>query len=70
MTPEKISTTPPAQLRHIERTARLSYLAPDIIRAILDGRQPRQVTARTLSRIGALPLSWAKQRKMLGFPAP
>ena len=65
----KVSTAPPTQLRHIERTARLAYLAPDIIRAVLDGRQPRQVTARTLSRIGALPLCWAKQRKMLGFPA-
>ncbi len=69
MPPSKVATTPSAQLRHIERTARLAYLAPDIIRAILDGRQPRRVTARLLSRIGALPLSWAKQRTMLGFPA-
>lgn len=69
MPPDTVVTTPPTQLRHIERTARLAYLAPDIIRAILDGRQPRQVTARTLSRIGALPLCWEKQRKMLGFPA-
>lgn len=68
MPPDKVATTPPTQLRHIERTARLAYLAPGIIRAILDGRQPRQVTARTLSRLGALPLSWSRQRLMLGFP--
>ena len=32
-------------------------------------RQPRQVTARFLSRLGALPLVWSEQRKMLGFGA-
>lgn len=69
MTHSQVAATPPTQLRHIERTARLAYLAPDIVRAILDGRQPRQVTARTLLRIGKLPLSWAEQCKMLGFPA-
>lgn len=58
---------PVTQHRHLERTARLAYLAPDIIKAILDGRQPRQVTARSLSRLGALPLAWSDQRKFLGL---
>lgn len=40
-----------------------------IIKAILDGRQPRQVTARFLSRLGALSLAWSDQRKLLGFAA-
>lgn len=53
--------------RHLERIARLAYLAPDIIRAILDGRQPRHLTARSLSRIHGLPNSWVEQRAVLGF---
>ena len=30
---------------YFTRLIRLSYLAPDIIEAILDGRQPRDLTA-------------------------
>ena len=67
MTEDDVRDMPTTQLRHLERIARLAYLAPDIIKTILDGRQPRQVTARVLSRLGALPLAWSDQRKMLGF---
>ena len=58
---------PATQYRHLERTARLAYLAPDIVRAIVDGRQPKSLSARTLARLGSLPLSWSEQREMLGF---
>ncbi|MFC4293547.1 recombinase family protein [Novosphingobium tardum] len=67
MSEDEVQAMPSTQLRHLERIARLAYLAPDIITTILDGRQPRQVTARFLSRLGALPLAWSDQRKMLGF---
>jgi len=59
----------PARLSHLTRYARLSHLAPDIIRAIIEGRQPRQLTARHLSRGITLPLCWNAQRRLLGFPA-
>ena len=55
--------------RHLERIARLSYLAPGIIGAILDGSQPRTLQARTLWRLSALPLSWNEQHRVLGFAA-
>jgi hypothetical protein len=56
------------RLRHeLTRIARLSYLAPDIIVAILDGRQPEDLGARRLVRIGGLPLCWNEQRRLLGF---
>ncbi|MEO6388898.1 MAG: hypothetical protein ABIT16_01130 [Croceibacterium sp.] len=58
---------PLTQHRHLERTARLAYFAPDIVRAIIDGRQPKKLTARELARLGSLPLSWTEQRAMLGF---
>ncbi|HTM96410.1 MAG TPA: recombinase family protein [Croceibacterium sp.] len=50
------------------RVLRLNYLAPDIIAAILDGTQPEGLTRRTLIR-GHLPMDWALQRQLLGFPA-
>jgi DNA invertase Pin-like site-specific DNA recombinase len=51
----------------VSRMLPLALLAPDIVEAILDGRQPTELTAARLKRIGELPLSWAKQRQKLGF---
>jgi hypothetical protein len=50
------------------RTIQLMFLAPDIIEAILAGRQPMELTPRQLKRIGTLPLAWSRQRRLLGFP--
>ena len=52
---------------NVTRTMQLAFLAPDIIEAILDGRQPPELTAFHLKRVRNLPLSWAEQRKVLGF---
>jgi hypothetical protein len=46
---------------------RLSYLAPDITQAILDGHQPRDLTAEKLLEHSRLPLAWHDQRTALGF---
>ena len=43
---------------YFTRLVRLSYLTPDIIQAILDGRQPRDLTADKLLAHSRLPLSW------------
>ncbi len=48
------------------KLAALSCLAPDIITAIVEGRQPLTLTARTLQHID-LPLAWPAQRALLGF---
>ncbi|MEQ8742363.1 recombinase family protein [Parasphingorhabdus sp.] len=53
--------------RHLQQLARLSYLAPDIISAIVDGTQPVGLTGRRILRIGSVPLCWTAQRKLLGF---
>jgi len=52
---------------YFTRLVRLSYLAPDITQAILDGRQPRELTADKLLAHSRLPLAWHDQRTMLGF---
>jgi len=52
---------------YFTRLVRLSYLAPDITQAILDGRQPRDLTAEKLLEHSRLPLAWHDQRTALGF---
>ena len=46
---------------------RLSWLAPDITQAILQGHQPPTLTADELSRATRLPIDWQAQRAALGF---
>ena len=52
---------------YLTRVLRLTYLAPDITRAILDGRHPRDFTAQKLLCHSRLPLGWPEQRRILGF---
>ena len=52
---------------YLTRLIRLSYLAPDITQAILDGRQPPDLTADKLLAHSRLPLAWHDQRSLLGF---
>ena len=47
---------------------RMTMLAPDIIRAILDGRQPRHLNLHAVrGRQAEVPLDWQEQRKLFGF---
>jgi site-specific DNA recombinase len=52
---------------YFTRLVRLGYLAPDITQTILDGRQPRDLTAEKLLEHSRLPLAWHDQRIALGF---
>src|SRR6516165_715364 len=52
---------------YFTRLVRLSYLAPDITQAILEGRQPYDLTADQLLAHSRLPLAWHEQRTLLGF---
>ena len=49
------------------RLFRLAFLSPDIVAAILDGRQPPELTVRKLLDDTRLPLAWSEQRAKLGF---
>ena len=53
--------------RHLWQLLRISFLAPDIVAAIIDGEQPPSLTGRRLLRVTDLPLDWAGQRRVLGF---
>jgi DNA invertase Pin-like site-specific DNA recombinase len=53
---------------YISRLLRLPSLAPDIITAIVNGKNPPQLTAKKLMRCALeLPVDWTEQRKLLGF---
>jgi hypothetical protein len=52
---------------YVTRLLRLSFLAPDIVAAILKGEQPAELTASRLAQWKNLPLDWTEQRKVLGF---
>jgi site-specific DNA recombinase len=49
------------------RLVRLAFLAPDIVAAILAGKQPAGLTANKLMADTRLPLDWQEQRATLGF---
>ena len=54
----------------VAEVLRLTLLAPDIVEAILDGRQPRHLNLHTLrGRQDLLPRDWGEQRRLLGFPS-
>ena len=49
---------------------RMTRLAPVIIRAILDGRQPRHLNLHAMrGRQGEVPLDWDEQRELFGVGA-
>lgn len=52
----------------VMRALRLNYLAPDIIAAIMDGRQPPDLSRRKLLNT-SIPMDWVQQRVLLGFPS-
>jgi site-specific DNA recombinase len=53
---------------YIYRLLRLPSLAPDIITAIINGKNPPQLTAKELMRLTPqMPVDWTEQRKLLGF---
>src|SRR5215831_5507763 len=54
--------------RYVGKVYPCAFLAPDIVEAILDGRQPRDLTFAKLTK--DLPMSWSEQRKQLGFSSP
>lgn len=51
----------------ISRALRFAYPAPDITQAILEGRQPVELTADRMRRLPDLPVNWQKQRDLFGF---
>lgn len=52
--------------KQLTKLVRLSWLCPNIIEAIVDGRAPSRLTRKRLLDAD-LPLSWSEQEDMLGL---
>jgi hypothetical protein len=54
---------------YASRIIRLAFLAPDMLSAIMEGRQPKDLTAIRLLQecCRGLPVDWQQQRSVLGF---
>jgi site-specific DNA recombinase len=53
-----------ADQRDVSRVARLAFLAPELVEAILEGRQAFELTLDTL--FNPFPANWAEQKALLG----
>ena len=52
----------------VAEVLRLTRLAPDIVQAILEGRQPRHLNLHAVrGRQAEVPLGWQEQRVLFGF---
>jgi site-specific DNA recombinase len=51
--------------RYVTRVLQCAFLAPDIVEAILEGRQPAELTFNKFRR--PVPIDWSAQRRVLGF---
>jgi hypothetical protein len=53
--------------RSVRRLIPLGFLAPRIVEAIAEGRQPVDLTVEALTRRIELPIFWSAQHQALGF---
>jgi site-specific DNA recombinase len=57
----------PAVARKVNMTISLAFLAPDLVKAAIEGRLPRGMG---VVRLADLPAEWSRQHQMLGLPSP
>jgi hypothetical protein len=68
LTVHAIASQERVSANYVYRLLRLPTLAPDIITAIVNGKNPPQLTAKRLMRLTPqIPVDWPEQRKLLGF---
>ena len=65
-TAEGIAKREGCSVRKVNMTISLAFLAPDLVKAAIDGRLPRGMG---VARLADLPAAWSKQHQMLGLPA-
>src|SRR6201988_1770783 len=64
---EEIANRESCSPRKVNMTLSLAFLAPENVKAAIDGRLPRGVG---ISRLSDLPASWREQFRQLGIAAP
>lgn len=66
--PKELARKQGIEVTHVYRIMRLTMLAPDIVDAVLHGRQPRDFMLQAVVR--GFPISWKEQRARYGFTEP
>jgi hypothetical protein len=61
---ERIAKREGCSARKVNMTISLAFLAPDLVKAAIEGRLPRGMG---VARLCDLPAEWSRQRKMLGL---
>ena len=62
---ESIATREGFSVRKVNMTISLAFLAPDLVKAAIEGRLPHGMG---VVRLADLPAEWSRQRQMLGLP--
>ncbi len=52
-------------VRKVNMTISLAFLAPDLVRAAIEGRLPHGMG---VTRLADLPVEWSRQHHLLGLP--
>ena len=61
---ESIADREGCSVRRVNMTISLAFLAPDLVKAAIDGRLPHGIG---VVRLSDLPAEWSRQHQMLGF---
>jgi len=60
-----IATREGLNYRFVGKTIRLAFLAPEVVEAIAEGRQPPELSTELLTKRIRLPLDWRDQKRLL-----
>jgi len=63
----ELATREGVTYRFVGKIIRLAFLAPEIVEAIADGRQPPELSTELLTKHLRLPLGWDDQKRLLSF---
>jgi site-specific DNA recombinase len=61
---EGIANLEGCSVRRVNMTISLAFLAPDLVKAAIDGRLPHGMG---VVRLSDMPVEWSRQHLMLGF---
>ena len=61
---EQIALREQCSVRHVNMTISLAFLAPDLVRAAVEGRLPRGIN---IERLRDAPAEWSRQFEALGL---
>ena len=66
-TAQSIAEREGCSVRKVNMTISLAFLAPDLVKAAIDGRLPHGMG---VARLADLPAEWSRQHRILGLPSP